>query len=349
MNREDQKMKRSIITGGGVVLGAIALLAGVWFTNLFGLKERIYVDQIVKMRVAPERLENVRTPADYGMAYSDTNIITDDGIRLSAWEIPAATPSDRTLIINHALSTTRYGSVEGLDGVPVEFLPMVRHLHEAGYNVVMYDHRGQGDSDGGMGSTLIGTEAPVGVGVTEWQDVVASLQYVMGHRDFGDDQIGFISQCMGANATFLAWQNEAELFNNPQITSLVAIQPTNSYRMTDRFIRAKTGMDLVDQVLAAMQERYGFGYADALSTVPSVTVPVLYAQVREDEYTFDPQTNRNDIEDIVDATPTENELVWIGPNEAIPYGTGQRFDGYGYFNEHPDELLNFLARQFDDA
>jgi hypothetical protein len=264
-------------------------------------------------------------------------------VRLSAWEILAAAPSDKTLIINHPLGTTRYGSLEGL---VVEFLPMIKHLHNAGYNVVMYDHRGQGDSDGGTGKTLMGTEAPVGVGETEWQDVVASLRYVKAHPTFGDDQIGFVSQCMGANATFLAWQNEPELFSDTMITSLVAIQPPISYNMNNRFIMAKTGLDLVDKVLDAQREKYGFGYADILATVQSLTVPVLYAQVRKDEYTFDVLSGRNDIEEVIEVTPTENQLIWIGPNEAIPHGTGKRFDGYGYFNAHPEELLSFLDGKF---
>ncbi len=339
-------MKKAIMTIALSLVGILAVLAGVWFTNLFGLKEGIYVSQIVKMRVAPERLTNPKTPQDYGMAYADVEIMTADNVRLSAWEIMATEPSDKTLIVNHPLTTTRYGSVEGLDGVAVEFLPMIKHLHDAGYNIVMYDHRGQGDSDGGTGKTLIGTEAPVGAGETEWQDVAASLRYVKAHPMFSDDEIGFVSQCMGANATFLAWKNEPELFNDPQITSLVAIQPPVSYNMIDRFIRAKTGMDLVDQVLDAQREKYGFGYADVLTTVQSLTVPVLYAQVREDEYTFDSTKGRNDIEDVIAVTPTENQLIWIGPNEAIPYGTGKRFDGYGYFNAHHDELVLFLDRNF---
>ena len=36
---------------------------------------------------------------------------------------------------------------------------MIKHLHEANYNIIMYDHRGQGDSEGGIGSKSIGTEA----------------------------------------------------------------------------------------------------------------------------------------------------------------------------------------------
>jgi hypothetical protein len=339
-------MRKAIMTIALSLVGSIALLAGVWLTNLFGLKEGVYVNQIVKMRVAPERLTNPKTPLDYGIVYTDVDIMTADNVRLSAWEIMAATPSDKTLIVNHPLTTTRYGSREGLDGVAVEFLPMIKHLHNAGYNIVMYDHRGQGDSDGGVGKTRIGSEAPVGAGETEWQDVAASLRYVKAHPTFGDDQIGFLSQCMGANATFLAWQNEPELFSDPMITSLVAIQPPVSYTMIDRFIKAKTGMDLVDKVLDAQREKYGFGYADVMTTVKSLTVPVLYAQVRKDEYTFDPISGRNDIQDVVDITPTENQLIWIGPEEAKPFGTGKRFDGYGYFNAHPDELILFLKSNF---
>ena len=110
-------------------------------------------------------MENPKNPGDYGMQYSDIDIMTDDNVRLSAWEIPAANPSDRTIVLNHPLTTTRYGSEAGLDGVPAEFLPMVRHMHDAGYNVVMYDHRGQGDSDGGLGRTSKGGERTVGAGV----------------------------------------------------------------------------------------------------------------------------------------------------------------------------------------
>lgn len=330
-----------IVSALAVIAGALAF---VWFVNPFGVRDQLIVAQIVKMRVAPARLENTKNPGDYGMAFTDVDIVTADNIRLSAWEIPAATPSDKTVIVNHPLTTTRYGSDAGLDGVSAEFLPMVKHLHDAGYNIVMYDHRGQGESDGGVGSSAIGTEALVGAGVTEWQDVAASLRHVLSHAEFGDDEIVFLSQCMGANATFLAWKNEPELFANAQIKGLIANQPTLSYNMTDRFIRAKTGFDLVDRVLEAQRERHGFGFAEALDYVPSLTVPVLFAQVEKDIYTFNNETGQNDIQEIMDATPTEHSIVWIGPDQDTPFGTGSRFDGYQYFNHHPEALLDFLVK-----
>ena len=122
------------------VLSGLTAFTGVaafiWFANPFDLRDRVLVSQIVKMRVAPKRLEIPKTPRDYAMLYSDVDIITEDNIRLSAWEIPSPTPSDKTVIVNHPLTTTRYGSDAGLDGVAAEFLPMVKHLHDANYNIV---------------------------------------------------------------------------------------------------------------------------------------------------------------------------------------------------------------------
>ncbi len=339
-------MRKLMIYAIATLMGIVAILGGVWLTNPLGIRDTLLVNQIVTMRVAPARLSLPQNPGDFGMAYHDVDIITDDGIRLSAWEIPAPAPSNQTIIVNHPLTTTRYGSEQGLDGVTAEFLPMLRHLHDAGYNIVTYDHRGQGQSDGGIGRNARGIEAPVGAGVTEWQDVVGSLRYVLDHPDFGDDQIIFLSQCMGANATFLAWQNAPDLFSNPQIRGIVANQPTLSYNMTDRFIRARTGLNLVDQVLDAQRARFGFGFANALETIPSVTVPILFAQVERDRYTFNPDTGQNDIQTIIDATPTEAEIIWIGPDHPNAFGSNQRFDAYQYFNFHPEQLLDFLSRRF---
>lgn len=331
----------------GLIGAAAIFISLVWFANLGGIKERIFVNQIVKMRVSPERLANPKTPEDYGMAYMDTNIITPDGVRLSAWVIPAPEHSDKTVIVNHALGTTRYGAVEGLDGVPVEYLPMVKHLYDAGYNIVMYDHRGQGDSDGGTGKTLIGTEAPVGVGATEWQDVIGSLAYVRSHPEFGDDQIAFLSQCMGASATFKAWSETPEAFSDPKIRSVVAIQPPIAYEMNKRLIIDKARMDIVDAVLEAQMEKYGFGFADNLRDVKGLTVPVLFLQTEADKYTYDVETGINDVQLIYDAAPTEKEMIWVRQTGPNPHGTGQRFDGYGYFNKYPEQLLDFLDRHFE--
>ena len=106
-------------------------------------------------------------------------------------------------------------------------------------------------------------------------------------------------------------------------------------------------MDLVDAVEAKQKEQFGFGFAQSLTDIKSLTVPVLFVQVRKDQYTYDEETSKNDIEQILTNCPTEKEMIWIGSKEAKPYGTNKRFDGYGYFNKYPEELLNYLSRKLN--
>ena len=68
-------------------VGLVILAAAFWFTNPLGLRDKALANQIVKMRVAPKRLGNPKNPSDYGMSYRDVDIVTQDNVRLSAWEI----------------------------------------------------------------------------------------------------------------------------------------------------------------------------------------------------------------------------------------------------------------------
>jgi pimeloyl-ACP methyl ester carboxylesterase len=327
-----------------VVVGLVLVGSLLWYTNLGGFKEQLLVNIIVGMRVSPERLPNPKTPADYGMEYTNVDVMTPDGIRLSAWLMTPDVAQNRTVIINHALTTTRYGATKGLDGVPVEYLPMVKHLYDAGYSILFYDHRGQGESDGGLGRNMLGQTAPVGAGMTEWQDAIGALNFVKNHPTLADDEIAFVAHCMGANALFLAWHKEPELFNTANITSIIALQPTISEKMFGRFLMRMLGTDIAAAVGAKQLQDHGFGYATTHEYVPSITVPVLYLQVKKDPYTYNPATDKNDIDTIIAATPTETAVIWVGSNEVQPFGNDQRFDGYAYFNAYPTELLTFLAK-----
>ncbi|MBK8454163.1 MAG: hypothetical protein WAQ53_13395 [Thiofilum sp.] len=59
---------------------------------------------------------------------------------------------------------------------------------------------------------------------------------------------------------------------------------------------------------------------------------MLYSQVRQDAL-----TSPADLETIVAATPTETQMVWIE-------GNLNRFDGYNYYGEHPEVMLEFIAK-----
>ena len=49
------------------IAGLAALAAAFWFANPFGMRDTLMARMIVNMRVAPARLDNPKTPADYGV------------------------------------------------------------------------------------------------------------------------------------------------------------------------------------------------------------------------------------------------------------------------------------------
>ena len=59
-----------------------------------------------------------------------------------------------------------------------------------------------------------------------------------------------------------------------------------------------------------------------------VELRALYAQVEKDIYNFDESTGQNDIVQIMDATPTDHDIVCIGSYQETPFGTDQRLDAY---------------------
>jgi hypothetical protein len=72
------------------------------------------------------------------MEYEDVFFPSLDGVPLEAWFIPA--DSSKLLIINHPMTCNRYGFPGHLPpwntmfgGFEVNFLPELKHLHDAGY------------------------------------------------------------------------------------------------------------------------------------------------------------------------------------------------------------------------
>lgn len=122
----------------------------------------------------------LHAPSDRGLDYEDVTFPSLDGVPLEGWFIPAA-ESDKLIVANHPMGFSRSGQPTHLDpwhkvwgssgnGVEVNFIPDLKFLHDAGYNVLTYDLRNHGlsGSANGGGSTS---------GLFEARDVVGSLRY----------------------------------------------------------------------------------------------------------------------------------------------------------------------------
>ena len=80
------------------------------------------------------------TPAAMGMAYRDVSFKTRDGLTLRGWWIPGT--RHQSIVMIHGLSNSRR-----------EPLDKAGYLHQAGYNLLVFDLRGHGQSDG-EGTTM---------------------------------------------------------------------------------------------------------------------------------------------------------------------------------------------------
>lgn len=278
-----------------------------------------------------------KTPDDYGMTdWEDVFLKGVDGVPLDGWYIPAkGGESDKLVIFNHALPMSRSGfqghfglPFSGYDNVEIDFVIQMKHLTEAGYNVLAYDIRNHGRS----GSSNNGVS---GIGQLEWRDCVGVKQYVDNHPRLSKMKVALYSQCMGGNSQYEAISRYPELFENvacmvsPMVVSMRAI-----YEAFSGLQGVSQYLDLVDFELLKM----GGWLMDEMTphtAAPNVKMPVFMIQVKDDAWTKNPEDGQKTF-DLLGSK--EKEIHWI---ENTPF----RFkDGYNYFGRHPEKVLAFLDK-----
>ncbi len=278
----------------------------------------------------PKRQPLVKNPGDYGISYENFDFKSTDGVNLKGWYIPAK--SDQLIVVTHPMTFTKYGYSVKHQGMfkvtklEVEFLKTVKQLNDNGYNVLIFDFRNHGESESA-------NKGYSGVGLFEWQDVAGIMDYIASSDKFKDMKVGFVSHCMGANSTIIAMSKAKEKFKN--VKCLAAIQPVSANVFTKCILKNKYPSfaryyDAMDKVIRK-KTGYSFEEMSPGAYVKDINVPVLYAQVEKD-----PWTTKEDIISFYNNTKTEKKLLWLEGNE--------RFEGYNYFGNKPDELINFLKK-----
>jgi fermentation-respiration switch protein FrsA (DUF1100 family) len=117
-------------------------------------------------------LTEIQTPADFGLAFEEVAFLAADGLRLRGWWIPAPGP-DRAVVILH-------GHMGSMD-MDVHRAPA---LHAAGFNVLLFDFRGHGRSDGRQ----------ITFGYLERRDVQGAVAFL---RSRGMCRIGLLGFSLG--------------------------------------------------------------------------------------------------------------------------------------------------------
>jgi len=106
-----------------------------------------------------------------------------DDVRISGWFFKADATDAPAVVLCHGIWTGRR-----------ECLPLALRFREAGYNVLCFDFRAHGQSDGRFTS----------VGHHETNDVIGAVQYLKSRPEVDASRIGVIGFSMGAAATIQA-------------------------------------------------------------------------------------------------------------------------------------------------
>ena len=270
----------------------------------------------------------LRRPDEYGMAYEDVFFPAMDGITLEGWFIPAE-GSQKLLVVNHPMTCNRYGFPGHLapwstmfGGFEVNFLPELKALHEAGYNILTYDLRNHGRSS----SDPAGTS---GLGLVEARDVVGSVRYAK--QRWPEMAVGLWSRCMGGNSTMVAMDLYPEEFADIRALAVVNVVSGRTFIEKGAELAKMDPQKAAERLDVRIRELTGFRLDEETPRphAHAVKVPTFMAQLKRDFLIHGEQ----DGQEIFDALGAEDkELFWIGDSN-------QRFYAYNYFGDHPEKLI----------
>jgi len=297
-------------------------------TVMTDTKSEEFINGMADLMAHSTRTPVLRWPNEYGMDYEEIFFPAMDGVTIEDWFIPAA--SDKLLIFNHPMPCNRYGYPGHLEpwtnfgGFEVNFLPEYKILHDAGYNIITYDMRNHGRSGTGSGGIN-------GHGVLEYRDVIGSLRYAKSRPDTKEMRTALYSRCLGANSTIVGMKKHPEEFAH--IKAMIALQPVSPAVFVATAVenqKIANGVELFD---AAFHKRTGYHLVDVwpMEYAKAVTVPTLVAQVKADFL-----TKPSNVQEIYDTISSKDKkLFWIE-------GTDQRFQGYNYFGNNPQLVLDWF-------
>jgi pimeloyl-ACP methyl ester carboxylesterase len=84
----------------------------------------------------PQRIRCGLTPGDLRLPYSDV-VFESDGVHLAGWHLPASSTERPVVVLCHGLGVNKQN-----------FLLAAELVHALDYNVLLFDFRGHGDSEG---------------------------------------------------------------------------------------------------------------------------------------------------------------------------------------------------------
>lgn len=209
-----------------------------------------------------------RTPDDpdaphhYGMPGQEVSFASRDGLRLGGWWIPSE--SSRGTVI----------MCPGQNGSLDKDIPQARPLHVAGFNVLLFDFRAHGRSEGEQ----------VTLGALEQADLFGALDYVQAEQ--GISRVGVLGFSMGAGVALMVAAQDT------RIAALVVDGAfTRLTRILTGWFQVRGFPGVLAQALArlvliaaSLRAQYQLFRANPLDLAARITVPVLFIHGARDPF-----------------------------------------------------------------
>ncbi len=234
----------------------IGLGYAIWYFSGEIVAFRTYT---IEEKIAEKKFHDL---ADFGVRSQNIEFETlekpgdADGekLTLNGWFIPGKSKESPTFVVLHGQNDNRIGSLK-YSGM----------LARAGYNVLAYDHRYHGLSEGDFCT----------YGYYESHDVSSAIDYLKKRGDCNIDQLGVLGESMGAAVAIMAAANDDRI----KLLIEDSSYPSLPIVVSD-YAKALYGLPrfpIVDSALLLAGIRAGFsaGEVTPILAIKDVTVPTL--------------------------------------------------------------------------
>lgn len=288
-----------------LLLYVVGLLLAVWAAHFLILK--LSIRGILRSyRRSPDRIKQefgFSHPKDFNLDYEDLTVVVEPGITVSGWLMRAKSARRGVLVYHHGIWDA---------GSPR--LPLAERMTPQGFDCVLYDSRGQGES-GGRYCTF---------GEREKFDLVKILDAV-DSRGVDTSHVVVVGHSMGAATAVYAAGIDSRI-KALVLEACYRDLPTAVHDYARLLVPVLT-RSMVDKALVRAGQIGEFEPEDLspIKLMPGLTIPVLFVQG-----TADQRIKPHYAEEQFNAKPEPKELHYI---EGARHGRLWHEGGIDYLNK----------------
>jgi uncharacterized protein len=273
LDQDPRFRKRAVWASAGIIVLVLAVIFGIsgYAAHSMTVTTREPITQI---------------PVEFGLRYSDISFPSTDGLTLRGWWLEGS-QKESVIIMVHGVDANRADP-------SVKMLDIAADLVNHGYNVLMFDLRGHGESDG----------AQISAGYFEKRDVLGAVNYV---RQRGISKIGVLSYSMGAAASLMAAAENQDILAVVADSSYADLEEIINHQFS---IRSSLPPFFIPLILFMDKTLYGIDFraVKPVEAIKNISGPVFIIVGGKDDTVSTDQAQRE-----FEASRNPQSQIWIVP------------------------------------